>query len=1099
MPYTINDLRRTWAENANDYQNKEIGGIHNFINMVLQCPQLFNLKLKVKRSDTSCSYTHDTDGAPNGRPDFVIYIDKEIAIPVEAKRYTHINEGEKQLFRYQLDWCKNARYGILTDGYTWRFYNNTASRELNLDDLLNTPQKFTDFWQDYTKPEKYYLSFFDSRGQDSLLSLEDNISVEHNRGIFFDDITKLIDKFKNKLDLAGYFTDLEPKERQKKATELSYAYLIQFILYKTLVDNAYAAFSDEFALRTEQIYRALKARSYSAVLNQISGISNTISQHIYHPFSSEQSLIEQKIRNVLMLPQQEISDISLWLDIIIFIRRYDFSSIKNDIFGFIYENYLKDLYEEQQKGQYFTDPAVVNFMLDEIGFTTDYIQKEYQNFRNSKNKEMRLSLIDPSCGSGTFLYSAVDRIIDALDDNSENMSMFIKNLVNGNIFGLDIAEFPLYLAEMSILMRMLPLIVNQRYNNPVDKKIKVFKTNDSISEFMDTGIIAGDIVRAKNENQLDLFSERQNLGYQSYIRDEDDLREMKTSLQKRTRFDFVIGNPPYIGYNECCRQKALFTELIRERKMFMNNIYGINLHSIPGHPKKSPPKPNLYAFFMALGLGLLKDKAVISYIIPQTLLNAEAFDVLRYHLAKFTTIDKIITFAGNMFIGRGIHQNKPVATSSLIFVVRRKKPSARHKVKVIRYQNYDNDGSFGAYLSSERKTTASVLQSELLKKAGNWNFLQYLGNLGIIKFCQQYEKNAGLSQYYNHDEAQQEFNSAFYFDIGYNIDESNLSPQEDGFLYPKINEQFYNILQARGYYPEDRPIKLLKNNQGLKLLNSPAENHTPARWLTDMVSVCDYLAIDSYDFDKEDPTNPEKTLRTLAFWIRNYSLGKPVLVTEFGYSTGVSYYPDYKTHYHATGTEEQQHDFYAALFPRLVEENRPGGLLNGQVRCFCLWMYSDISTKKSTPARENHFGMIRLDGSRKPSFELVHREIDAIESDPQSAPSRERAREKLTDKQLGEGIAMRYGSGCDYDYLQFDTRECPSGTYTVTVKYAYPGALLIRSAGKWYRSTDEQRTHSLTVEVDGEGLQLYATGSRFPFEQRIEKIEWKRDNNTEKR
>ena len=120
----------------------------------------------------------------------------------------------------------------------------------------------------------------------------------------------------------------------------------------------------------------------------------------------------------------------------------------------------------------------------------------------------------------------------------------------------------------------------------------------------------------------------------------------------------------------------------------------------------------------------------------------------------------------------------------------------------------------------------------------------------------------------------------------------------------------------------------------LKLLNSPAENHTPARWLTDMVSVCDYLAIDSYDFDKEDPTNPEKTLRTLAFWIRNYSLGKPVLVTEFGYSTGVSYYPDYKTHYHATGTEEQQHDFYAALFPRLVEENRPGGLLNGQVRCF---------------------------------------------------------------------------------------------------------------------------------------------------------------------
>jgi len=37
-------------------------------------------------------------------------------------------------------------------------------------------------------------------------------------------------------------------------------------------------------------------------------------------------------------------------------------------------------------------------------------------------------------------------------------------------------------------MRMLPLVITARYNNPIDQKIKVFKTRDSIAEFLDTAI-----------------------------------------------------------------------------------------------------------------------------------------------------------------------------------------------------------------------------------------------------------------------------------------------------------------------------------------------------------------------------------------------------------------------------------------------------------------------------------------------------------------------------------------------------------------------------------------------------------------------------------
>jgi type I restriction-modification system DNA methylase subunit len=274
-------------------------------------------------------------------------------------------------------------------------------------------------------------------------------------------------------------------DSDKKATEISYAYFIQFILYKNLVDNCFGKFNEEFDIRISNIYNCLKNKAYQGITSQIYGISHFISDKLYKPFNKEQEFINQKLHEVLCKADVMLEEVTLWLDIVVFIKKYNFANLKNEIFGFIYENYLKELYEETNKGQYFTDPAVVNFMLDEIGYTPKEIQKLYD-----KKELDKLSIIDPSCGSGTFLYSAVHRIVETLFDGSEDKSKIIEEIVNNNIFGLDIAEFPLYLAEMNILMRLLPIIVNENYNNPIDKKIKIFKTQDSISEFMDTGIKA---------------------------------------------------------------------------------------------------------------------------------------------------------------------------------------------------------------------------------------------------------------------------------------------------------------------------------------------------------------------------------------------------------------------------------------------------------------------------------------------------------------------------------------------------------------------------------------------------------------------------------
>ena len=821
----IKELNAEWIKDKDKFRRKELGtGVQNFVKKVLESEDIFNLKegkLSTKLENRKNEYIQEQNTRTRNRADFVIYINSEIIIPVEVEQYGNIEAGEIQLFTYQNDLEK--QYGILTDGYTWRFYNNNIFREFTIDEIFSNVDNFIVFWNEYIKPENYYLSFFENKTKNPLFQKTKTLSVEENRQIFFEDITRLIKNFKNKLQLEGYVSGTNQKDKEKKAVELTYAYIIQFILYKTLVDNDFGNFANEFDDRVVRIYENLKENKYKEILGIIDGISAQISENIYKPFSKEQEYITQKILQIYRSLQNTISDVSPWLDIFIFIKKYNFSNIENEIFGYIYENYLKELYSDEKRGQYFTDPAIVNFMLHEIGYTSDVIKKKYA--------ENSISLIDPSCGSGTFLYAAVNQIIKAFGNGNNEKSKLIETIVNENIFGLDIEEFPLYLAEMNILMRLLPLIINKKYNNPIDKKIKVFLTKDSVAEFFDTALrnTINDI--SVKSGQLSINFEELDLGYKSYVREEDDLEEMKRSLEEhpkisRRRFDYVIGNPPYVSYNECSKQSLLTFELIKKGKVQLNNIYGVNLHSIPNNPKKYAPKPNLYAFFIALGLALLKDNGKLCYIIPQNILTASDLDVIRYHLSKNTTIEKIVIFNSKMFINRGVKQNKIIPTSSLIFVVSKNKlpPMSNHEVEIINYKNENHsiDKTLENILHGKYIDKKKISQNILLKNVKNWNFVKQ--NKKFLSFYESYQKNTvDISIYYDHVTAKQFFGNKFYFDGSFNIPTKDIQTKKiddnDYWEIPHLKSDGFRV-KTEGFYPKNRKIKIAHGSQGMIMLNT---------------------------------------------------------------------------------------------------------------------------------------------------------------------------------------------------------------------------------------------------------------------------------------
>ena len=827
----IQRLKTLWESEKEVFKEKELGALQNFVRKVLECVELFNLEEGKEsiapHNRKNVFIQEDTDNKARNRPDFVIYLEidqTQIKIPVEVEKHENIKAGEKQIKTYKD--LYNAVFAILTDGYEWRFYDgDTVCKKLKLDEMLDEPEIFQTFWKEYTLPENYYLSFFDRMVFQKRLFEREGFEVEENREMFFDDITALIRNFKYKLRLSQYF--IEEKDPDKVATEITYAYVIQYILYKTLVDNDYADKKDEFLQRFKEVHKSLKANVFGEVLTQATHIAEYISENLYRPFSAEQRYIEERLTEIRRKTKNSISDISPWLDIFIFIKKYNFGNVKNELFGYIYENYLKERYEDQNKGQYFTDPAVVDFMLDEIGYTTDEIKKRIKE----KPDKPDISIIDPACGSGTFLYSAAKRIIDAVYRGNGKTAKQAEKLISENIFGLDIAVFPLYLAEMGILMKMLTLIVNEKYNNPMEKKIQLFKTDDSISEFVD---MMHSI--SEKQGQKEMFVGH-ILDESKFMRDEDNLTEMKDSMRPpRRRFDFVIGNPPYIGLNACYKENVPFAAFMRHKnsdgtvnknkKLYMNDIYGVNLHSVPGHPKKGRPNPNLYAFFIALGFSLLKDNGKLSFIIPQTILIDSDYDVLRYHLSKYPTMQRMIMFEGKMFIGRGLKQTRPVPTSSLIFVVQCKNPPINNKVQIRNYRQHIHGETFEELLRGKNCKSSTFVQSDLLKGFKNWNHITK--GKKVRDVLENYTKNSNsLSEYYTHIEAEALYNSRFYFDGGYGIDERLLLNEKSDYMYPKVNNKYYSLKDIRGFWPNVRNkkdtffIKLRQATQGFGLLDSP--------------------------------------------------------------------------------------------------------------------------------------------------------------------------------------------------------------------------------------------------------------------------------------
>jgi len=123
---------------------------------------------------------------------------------------------------------------------------------------------------------------------------------------------------------------------------------------------------------------------------------------------------------------------------ILTVTQFDFLELSGDLLGVLYQRYF-DRDTRKALGEFYTPPEVIEFILDECG---------YKGQRGDR-------LLDPACGSGSFLAAALRRYLKNVTGDAKKA---LQDLTDGlRIVGFDINPFAVLMAQMNYAALILGL------------------------------------------------------------------------------------------------------------------------------------------------------------------------------------------------------------------------------------------------------------------------------------------------------------------------------------------------------------------------------------------------------------------------------------------------------------------------------------------------------------------------------------------------------------------------------------------------------------------------------------------------------------------
>jgi hypothetical protein len=277
------------------------------------------------------------------------------------------------------------------------------------------------------------------------------------------------------------------------------------------------------------------------------------------------------------------------------LNRFDFTDVNRDVLGNVYQGYLPPE-ERKQLGEFYTPTEIIQYILDAVLYKPD------NEIRGKK-------LLDPACGSGSFLVEATTRLIERYRrigfnlKDPDDAKQIIEGSV-GSIYGLDIHPFACFIAEMNLLFQFVDLydVVRQKDRYYKLPRINVYCT-DSLTP---------------SGGPIELTEFFDNSRRKMLIEETKGADKVKSST-----FEYVVGNPPYV------RQ-----ERIAEYKHILKVI----------HPEVYQGRADLYIYFLKKGIDWLSRQGKLGVICSNMFIKRDYGKNLREYVLKTCKIENVVDF-----------------------------------------------------------------------------------------------------------------------------------------------------------------------------------------------------------------------------------------------------------------------------------------------------------------------------------------------------------------------------------------------------------------------------------------------------------------------
>jgi methylase of polypeptide subunit release factors len=369
-------------------------------------------------------------------------------------------------------------------------------------------------------------------------------------------------------------------------------------------------------------------------------IRNFVDNDFFYWIKSERSF--KALKKVFRLLSQEIST-------------FDFNEVEEDILKGVYQE-LIDLDTRHALGEYYTPDWLCERIVKQFDFKpTDKI-------------------LDPSCGSGSFLRAAIHRIRKLHPNISAEQ-------LNENIFGIDIHPLSVQIAKTTMLLALGKEMVNSK--KPVH--INIILANTLLTPEGVESLFGRDfklkidkeefLLNTQVLEEIDLFDEAlevcEELAEQTLHRKAEDEKTFETILRKKFpkrgfngnitsgfykiylglkkvkeagrdsiwkfilqniykpyflqgKFDYVIGNPPWFTYSSVKNEE--YQNILNELAV---------AYEVKPEKKANFPHLEIAAIFLAhCSSYFLKENGTIAFVLPRSFFSADHHDNTRSARAK---------------------------------------------------------------------------------------------------------------------------------------------------------------------------------------------------------------------------------------------------------------------------------------------------------------------------------------------------------------------------------------------------------------------------------------------------------------------------------